>query len=68
MTIKLVLRKNEYELEGKPTKVKEALRQLNLSPEAYLVVRAGDLLNENDVLYDGDVVKLVAVISGGAGR
>ncbi len=65
MAIKLVLRKKEYELEGKTIQVKMALQQLNLSPEAYLLVRDGELLNENDVLRDGDVIKIVSVISGG---
>ncbi len=65
MAIKLTLRKKEYELEGKSIQVKMALQQLNLSPEAYLLVREGELLNENDFLKDGDVVKIVAVISGG---
>ena len=67
MTIKLILRKKEYELEGQTIMVKQALRQLELSPESYLLVRDGELLNENDVLRDGDLVKIVAVISGGAG-
>lgn len=66
MTIKLVLRKQEFELEGKSIQVKKALEQLNLSPEAHLLVRGGDLLNENDWLKDGDVIKIVAVISGGS--
>ena len=66
MAIKLTLRKKEYELEGKSIQVKMALQQLNLSPEAYLLVRNGELLNENDFLKDGDVVKIVAVISGGS--
>ena len=65
MAIKFILRKKEYELEGKTITVKEALRQLDLSPEAHLLVREGDLLNENDVVRDGDVIKIVAVISGG---
>lgn len=68
MAIKLILRKKEYELEGKTIQVKKALQQLQLSPESYLLVRSGELLNENDMLRDGDVIKLVAVISGGAGQ
>lgn len=67
MTIKLILRKKEYLLEEKSIQVKQALQQLNLSPEAHLFVRDGDLLNENDYLRDGDEIKIVAVISGGAG-
>ncbi len=65
MAIKLILRKKEYELEGKTIQVKMALQQLDLSPEAYLLVRDGELLNENDLLRDGDVIKIVSVISGG---
>ncbi len=66
MTIKLVLRKQVFEIEGKSIQVKQALQQLNLSPEAHLLVRQNELLNENDWLKDGDEVKIVAVISGGA--
>jgi sulfur carrier protein len=66
MTIKLVLRKKEYQLEGKSVQVKDAFVRLQLSPEAHLLVRNGELLNENDWLKDGDEVKIVAVISGGA--
>jgi len=66
MTIRLILRKKEFELEGKSVQVKQAYELLNLSPEAHLMVRNGELLNENDWLRDGDEVKIVAVISGGA--
>lgn len=65
MTIKLILRKKEYQIEGKSVQVKQALEQFNLSPEAHLLIRDGELLNENDWLRDGDMVKIVAVISGG---
>lgn len=66
MTIKLTLRKQEFQLEGKSIQVIEAFKRLQLSPEAHLLVRNGELLNENDFLKDGDEVKIVAVISGGA--
>ncbi len=64
MPVKFMLRKQEYELEG-TIRVKEALKELGLSLEAYFVVKDGELLNENDVLRNGDVVKIVSVISGG---
>ncbi len=66
MTIKLMLRKQEFQLEGKSIQVKDAFQRLQLSPEAHLLVRNGELLNENDWLKDGDEIKIVAVISGGA--
>ena len=65
MPITLVLRKKEYQLEGTLT-VAEALKRLGLSPETHLAVRDGVLLNEREPLKNGDVVRLVAVISGGA--
>jgi len=63
--ITLILRKKEYQIEQEVT-VRQALQQLGLSPESHLVVRNGELLTENEKLHDGDVVKLVAAISGGA--
>ena len=64
MPVTLILRKKEYTVEGTIT-VKDALKQLGLSPESHLVVRDGQLLTENDALRNGEVVKLLAVISGG---
>ena len=64
MPVTLILRKKEYTVEGTIT-VKDALKQLGLSPESHRVVRDGQLLTENDALRNGEVAKLVAVISGG---
>lgn len=64
MTIKFILRKTEYELEGTHTVI-QALRELGFSNETHLVVRDGEMLTENDVLRDGNTVNLIAVISGG---
>ncbi len=66
MSIRLMLRKQEFKLEEKSIQVKQVFRQLNLSPEAHLLVRNGELLNENDWLRDGEEIKIVPVISGGA--
>lgn len=66
MAIRFTLRKQEFQLEEKTIQVKAALERLQLSPESHLLVRGGELLNENDYLKDGDEVKIVAVISGGA--
>jgi sulfur carrier protein len=64
MPVTLILRKKEYTVEG-TISVKDALKQLGLSPESHLVVKDGKLLTENDVLRNGEVARLVAVISGG---
>lgn len=62
--MKLILRKQEYQVEG-TISVKEALKRLDLSIESHLVVRDGQLLTENDVLRNGETVKIVSAISGG---
>ncbi len=66
MAIIFILRKQEIPLEiDKPLMVKDALARLGFSSETHLVVRDGELINENEHLRDGDRVKLVSVISGG---
>lgn len=66
MPITFLLRKQEILLPIEKTlMVKEALQKLGYSSETHLVVRDGELLNDNEALRDGDRVKLVPVISGG---
>jgi sulfur carrier protein len=66
MAIIFILRKQEIPLEIEKTlMVKEALQRMGYSTETHLVVRDGELLNDNEPLRDGDRVKLVPVISGG---
>ncbi|MAT41965.1 MAG: hypothetical protein CL609_06460 [Anaerolineaceae bacterium] len=68
MSVIFVLRKKEYEMEFYDTlTVKKALKELDLLPESYLVVRNGELIVEQEYLKDGDVIKLVPVVSGGSG-
>lgn len=64
MPVRLILRKQVFTLDGTVT-VKEAFQQLQLSPESHLMVRDGELLNENDVLREGEEVKIIPAISGG---
>ena len=67
MSVKFILRKKEFELEFHETlTVKKALKELDLLPEAYLVVRSGELIVEQEYLKDGDEIKLVPVVSGGS--
>lgn len=64
MTIDMGQPGQSVEMQG-PKRVREMLRELNLTPEAYLVIRGGDLVTEDDVLQDHDVVEIRPVISGG---
>ena len=62
--VKLILRGKEYEIKPNQTLL-QALKSLNLQPEAYLAVLNGELITEDQVLREGQMVSLVAVISGG---
>jgi len=48
-----------------PTRVRQLLQQLQLTPEAYLVIRGDDLVTEDEVLNDSDSIEIRSVISGG---
>lgn len=64
MSAKLILRKKEYEVRHGMT-IRAALLKLEIPPESVLPTRNGELINEEEIIQNGDVIKLVAVISGG---
>jgi len=67
VSVKLVLRNQEFEVRAGMT-VRDTLKKLDLQPEAYLATRDGDLLTDDEILHEGETIKLVPVISGGAGN
>ena len=42
-----------------------ALQKINIIPESVIATREGEMILDDEILKDGDVVKLIAVISGG---
>jgi sulfur carrier protein len=62
--VKLILRKQEFEVRPGMTLL-DALKKSSLLPEAVIATRDGELMVEDEILKEGDVIKLVAVISGG---
>ncbi|KPK27804.1 MAG: thiamine biosynthesis protein ThiS [Nitrospira bacterium SG8_3] len=54
----------EMEIKG-PKRVADLFKELNLIPEAYLVIRGRDLMTEDETLADGDSIEIRPVISGG---
>jgi sulfur carrier protein len=54
----------ERQVRG-PKSVGHLLRELDLLPEAHLVIRADELVTEDEVLADTDTVEVRPVISGG---
>lgn len=64
MTAKLVLRKKEYEVKHGMT-VRMALKKIGVEPDSVLAVRNGEMITDDETIKEGDVINLVAVISGG---
>jgi sulfur carrier protein ThiS len=62
--VKIIYRDQEWELHGR-RRVRDAIREVGLNPQAVLAVREGELLTEDVMVEEDDEVKLVAVISGG---
>ncbi len=64
MTVRMILRKKVYEVKAGMT-IRDAILKLDIIPESVLPVKNGELLTDDEILEDGDEIKLVAVISGG---
>lgn len=64
MTVKLILRDKEYEVRPGMTLL-STLEKIHILPESVLATRNGEMILEDEILKEGDVIKLVAVISGG---
>ena len=63
--IKITYRTKHWDLAGGMT-VRDAIIKCGLNPEQVLAIRNGKLINEATILQDGEEIKLIAVISGGA--
>ena len=63
--VKLILRDKEYEVKSGMTLL-SALQKISVVPESVIATREGEMILDDEILKDGDVVKLIAVISGGS--
>jgi sulfur carrier protein len=63
---RIVLRnpRREVQVDG-PARVKVVLRDLDLDPDAVLVIRGEDLLTREDLIEADDDIEIRPVISGG---
>ncbi len=62
--VKLILRKQEYEVRAGMTLL-SALQKIRILPEGIIATREGELIEEDEILKDGDVITLISAISGG---
>lgn len=64
MSATISLRDQEFEIKSGMT-VRSALLKLEIQPEAVIATRLGELMTDDELIDDGDAIKLVSVISGG---
>jgi sulfur carrier protein ThiS len=62
--VKLTFRGQVFEIKAGIT-LRKAVEKLELNPHMVLGVREGKLITDDTILNEGEVIKLVAVISGG---
>jgi sulfur carrier protein ThiS len=62
--VKLFLRKDEFEVRPGMCLI-DALKKLNILPEGIIATRNGELIEVDEILNEGDIIKLVNAISGG---
>ena len=62
--VKLILRDKEFEVKPGMTLL-SSLQKISVLPESVIATREGEMILEDEILKDGDVVRLIAVISGG---
>ena len=63
--VKLILRAREMDVKPGMTLL-AALQKVDILPESVIATRDAEMILEDEILKDGDVVKLIAVISGGS--
>ncbi len=62
--VKLILRDKEFEVKPGMTLL-SALEKSDILPESIIATREGEMILEDEILKDGDTVRLISVISGG---
>jgi sulfur carrier protein ThiS len=64
MSAKLILRDKEYEVKAGMTLL-SSLEKAGILPESVIATREGELILDDEILKEGEVIKLISVISGG---
>jgi len=64
MVTKIIFRKKEFLVEPGTT-IRNAIEAIDIVPESVIPTRKGQLIAEDEVIQDGDIIRLVPVITGG---
>jgi sulfur carrier protein ThiS len=65
MPVRLTFREKEYQVRAGMT-VRRSLLNIGIPPESVLPIRDGELITDDEILREGEHIRLVAVISGGS--
>jgi len=60
----LRLRDKDYQVEAGMT-VRDAMLRSGIQPDSVIPTRDGELITDDEILHEGEHIRLVAVISGG---
>jgi sulfur carrier protein len=64
MSAKLIYRKKEYTIRHGMT-VRSALQKMDISTEAVIAVKNGEVITDDEIIAENDVIQLLSVLSGG---
>jgi sulfur carrier protein ThiS len=64
MTAKVILKDKEYEVSAGIT-AKQALAEIGIAWQTVLITREGVLIRAEEIIKEGEIIKLVLAISGG---
>jgi sulfur carrier protein ThiS len=64
MSARIILRKNEYEVKH-GISIRTALEKLGIQSESVIPIKDNELVTDDEIIQEGDIIQLVAVISGG---
>jgi sulfur carrier protein ThiS len=64
MAVTLILREKKFEVKPGMT-LRDSLYKIDVLPESVLATRLGEMITDDEILKDGEEVKLISVISGG---
>ena len=62
--VKLILRRQEFQVKAGMT-LRDCLKKINVAEQSVLAVKNGEMITDDTVMQPGDVIRLVAVVSGG---
>jgi sulfur carrier protein len=65
MATKIIFRKKEFEVKPGMT-LQSALSKIRIHPTEVIAIRDGEMITEDEILKDGQTIRLIPVISGGS--